>query len=57
MPANLKIQVMARYHFVCHDCEAEAIVADRESAAGRCDDHVARTGHEASFAALAADGA
>ncbi|SEN08031.1 hypothetical protein SAMN05216388_1001316 [Halorientalis persicus] len=45
---------MARYHFVCHDCEAEAIVADRESAAGRRDDHVARTGHEASFAAFVA---
>ncbi|WP_299265779.1 hypothetical protein [Halorientalis sp.] len=50
---------MTRYHFVCHDCEAEAIVPDRESAAGRRDDHVSRTGHEASFAAFvaASDGA
>ncbi|WP_336002034.1 hypothetical protein [Halorientalis halophila] len=44
---------MPQYHFVCHDCEAEAMVGDRETADSRRREHVAATDHRASVAGFA----
>ncbi|MFB6142684.1 MAG: hypothetical protein ABEJ30_05005 [Halorientalis sp.] len=43
-----------KYHFVCHDCPAEAIVARQDEAETLLRDHVSETDHHGSFADVGA---
>ncbi|MFB6156972.1 MAG: hypothetical protein ABEJ34_03930 [Haloferacaceae archaeon] len=40
----------ASYHVVCHDCEHERLIPDRDAARSLADDHAEHTGHRVEFA-------